>query len=185
MKNKNFLLSIIAIILAGIFIILVLVPRPEPEIVFVPTTPLPETQETPEETSPSTPAPTPTPPPIPSPTPTPTPNPTPTPSAKEFSLGVEFTAHQNEVFTEIDGQVKLEFVLTGFYYHPCPEGAMCMWSGLDVFYKLTACPANSTSPLSCSVYEKNQALQQVDSPYNVQIVDSDYQTYAKVIVTKK
>ncbi len=71
MKNKNFLLSIIAIILAGIFIILVLVPRPEPEIVFVPTTPLPETQETQEETLPSTPAPTPTPSPIPSPTPIP------------------------------------------------------------------------------------------------------------------
>src|SRR6478609_8104661 len=70
-----------------------------------------------------------------SPTPTPQPQPQPTPADKNtVSFGQLFTAKKGETFTIKNGVTNLSFQVTNFYYHPCPEGAQCIWSGLDVFY---------------------------------------------------
>lgn len=69
------------------------------------------------------------------------------------------------------------FVITGFENSPCPPGAACIWSGQDVYYEMV---------VGGKVYQKTEPLQQIaDLPYTIQITDSDYTTYAKVMINKK
>lgn len=82
----------------------------------------------------------------------------------------------------INQKVKLDntddtFEITEFYNHPCPSNVACIWSGQDVYYEIN---------IGNKIYKKSEPLQQItDLPYNIQIVESDYETYAKVIISKK
>jgi hypothetical protein len=99
------------------------------------------------------------------------------------SLQQEFTAHIGETYTIIDdnSNYTTTFTLTGFYNHPCPPGAQCIWSGLDIFYKISGCPTNPQVLAPCFNYEKTKPLEHIDAPYFIEsVVDSDYQTFAKI-----
>ncbi len=107
-------------------------------------------------------------------------NPIPSPTSKTITLGQEFTAHKGDVFT-VEGSYGDTFEITDFYYHPCPAGSQCIWSGLDVFYKITT--ATVKGQQIGKVYIKDQPTQHLtDSPYTVFVKDSDYKTYAKIIL---
>lgn len=109
----------------------------------------------------------------PTPSPEPDPNPSPLPQLRTVTLGQEFTIQQGEQVI-IAGTDGAKFKLTGFYNHPCPPNANCIWSGLDVFYEIK---------VSDMIYTKNQPLQHLDNaPFMVIVRDSDYTTYAKVVL---
>jgi hypothetical protein len=99
------------------------------------------------------------------------------------SLQQEFTARVGEKYTIVDdtSNYTSTFTLTGFYNHPCPTGAQCIWSGLDIFYKIEGCPTNTQVLAPCFMYEKTKPLEHIVAPYFIEtIVDSDYQTFAKI-----
>ncbi len=103
---------------------------------------------------------------------------------KKITLGKEFTANLNEKF-EIENSSGDVFTVTGFYYQPCPEGSQCLWSGLDVFYKITIADVAENGSLRGKIFIKDKPLQSTtDFPYSVTIKDSDYKAYAKVVISK-
>ncbi len=108
----------------------------------------------------------------------------PAPLAKTITLGETVTVKQGETYTIVDtnSMYTTTFTVTGFYNHPCPTGSQCIWSGLDIFYTMTGCPTNPQIKAPCFSHEKTQPLQHVDAPYFFQVVDSDYATYAKIIM---
>lgn len=73
---------------------------------------------------------------------------------------------------------KLSYLrLDDFTYSPCPENVVCDWSGLAVHYTLT---------VGMSVYKSDlHGRLEIESPYIVRVIESDYQTYAKFGVAKR
>lgn len=69
---------------------------------------------------------------------------------------------------------ELTIKVTGFINSPCPENAVCVWSGqaveYDVTYKNELLPNN---------FDRNTL------PYNIHWPTSDYKTWAEFTVTKK
>ena len=63
---------------------------------------------------------------------------------------------------------------------------MCVWSGLDVFYEIkTATVYNTDGSLGQQgqLFKKDRPAQGVENmPYMAIIKDSDYKTYAKIVI---
>lgn len=99
-----------------------------------------------------------------------------TDQVREVILGQEFTLQENGQVT-IKDWPDATFKLTGFYYHPCPQNANCSWSGLDVFYEMRN---------GGRIYKKDKPLERFeDAPWVVIVKDSDYETYAKIVLQQQ
>ena len=114
------------------------------------------------------------------------PNPIPSPQMRTVTLGQEFTIQQGEQVV-IAGTDGAKFKLTGFYNHPCPPNAQCIWSGLDVFYEIEI-PEIITSDVhqEAKTYIKDQPMQHINNaPFSVILRDSDYTTYATIVLQQQ
>jgi len=89
-------------------------------------------------------------------------------------LGQPVTLKKGETAVFEGGRVSLKVL--DFYYQPCPEGAQCFWSGLDVYYELV---------VDGKTYIHNTPGTGINAPYEVNLKDSDYKTYATFVVSKK
>ncbi len=121
--------------------------------------------------------------PIPVPNSEPSPKPSPSPQLRTVIIGQEFTIQKGEkvIIAGTDGAT---FKLTGFYNNPCPPNANCIWSGLDILYEIQI-PEIVTSDVTqeAKLYVKNEPLQHIDNvPFSAILKDSDYTTYAKIIL---
>lgn len=85
-------------------------------------------------------------------------------------LGKEFHLKKGELAMLEDGRATLRVVK--FINSPCPKGARCIWSGLKVVLELR-------------VGGKAMAPEAAESPYDALVKDSDYRTYAALVVTKR
>ncbi|MFC1787736.1 hypothetical protein ACFLZY_00770 [Patescibacteria group bacterium] len=79
-------------------------------------------------------------------------------------FGQEFTVKAGELV--VVPQAGLSFRIKEFIYSPCPPGFQCAWSGLAVYYDFR----HNGSPVSES------------DPYDYVELDTDYQTFAKVLI---
>jgi hypothetical protein len=87
-------------------------------------------------------------------------------------LGEEFTLHENQsAIVEPDG---LEIRITEFIYSPCPQGAVCVWSGLGVGMEYKLGGKTETGMNLVRAFG-----------YKTEIVETDYKTYAKLKVVKE
>ncbi|MDD5304234.1 MAG: hypothetical protein PHS14_14130 [Elusimicrobia bacterium] len=82
-------------------------------------------------------------------------------------LGKEFRLKKGEVASIAGGRATLRIVK--FINSPCPKGAYCIWSGQAVITELTV-DGKVVPPGS------------KDSPYDVTVKDSDYRTFAVLVV---
>lgn len=82
-------------------------------------------------------------------------------------LGKEFRLRKGEVAAIAGSAATLRIVR--FINSPCPKYARCVWSGMAVITELT-------------VDGKVVDLRAKDAPYAVLVKDSDYRTYAALIV---
>lgn len=88
---------------------------------------------------------------------------------KEVQFNEEITLAKNETIKVKDQDIYL--TIKDFINSPAPEGTQAIWSGLAVIYELKI--NNETFSNS------------YNTPYNVNIIDTDYKTYAKISITKK
>lgn len=87
-------------------------------------------------------------------------------------VGEEFSLSKGEtVYLEGKGDPSLS--VTEFIYSPCPEDAQCIWEGLDVLYTFT---------YEGIPYARGEFG---NVPYTVELIDSDYQSYATFRVDMK
>ena len=91
------------------------------------------------------------------------------PSYLEVKLNQEFRLEKDSI--AVINSEKLSFKITGFINSPCIEKANCVWSGLKVNYTLT--------------YNETEYTEDDKTPYNVEIINSDYTKYAIIKITKK
>jgi len=89
-------------------------------------------------------------------------------------LGKEFTLVENQsaIIKELNVSLKIKY----FVYSPCPEGVNCIWSGLEVGYELT---------VDGRTYDSHLSSLPPESPYEVFVKDTDFQTYATFIIDKR
>lgn len=88
------------------------------------------------------------------------------------ALGEEFTLHENQsAIIEPDG---LEVRITDFIYSPCPQGAVCVWSGLGVGMEYELGTQVKTGMNLAQAFG-----------YRTEIIETDYKTYAKLKVVKE
>lgn len=85
-------------------------------------------------------------------------------------LGQEFTLREGGTAT-VDSVLGVRVLK--FIYAPCTDGAQCVWSGLGVDFEY-AFQGETTHGVNLS-----QAF-----GYQLRVVDTNYQTYAKVSVSK-
>lgn len=90
---------------------------------------------------------------------------------KLVNLGEEFTLKKGEA-AKIRG-LNVTLTVTGFIYSPCPEGSQCFWSGLAVEYELS---------VNGNIYKSSFGNLPSEAPYRVFIKDSDYKTYATLVI---
>lgn len=62
----------------------------------------------------------------------------------------------------------IRITVTGFVNSPCPKDTQCIWEGFVVRY---------------DVYQNNEKININESKYKVEIVKSNYKTYAKIKIT--
>jgi len=87
-------------------------------------------------------------------------------------LGEEFVLHENQsAIIEPDG---LEVRVTDFIYSPCPEGAVCIWSGLGIGMEYRM------GGQVVSGINRAEAF-----GYRTEFIETDYKTYAKMKVVKE
>ena len=89
--------------------------------------------------------------------------------AVSVALGQEFRLEKGGVARIARSRDSIR--ITGFVNSPCPKGAMCVWSGLAVLTELT-------------VNGKVLPQGSKDSPYDVTVNDSDYRSYALLVVDR-
>lgn len=94
-------------------------------------------------------------------------------ASKEPSLDSEITLKKGESVTLGEDNVSLK--LTGFINSPCPKGAQCIWSGLSVLYDVTV----------AGVTYSGSERSVLDIPYVITIKDSDYESFAVFVISKK
>ncbi|MCI0503820.1 hypothetical protein L0Y65_03855 [Candidatus Micrarchaeota archaeon] len=92
--------------------------------------------------------------------------------ALHVGLGEEFVLHDNQ--TAIIEPGGLEIRITNFIYSPCPQGAVCVWSGLGVGmeYKMGG------------KVEAGMNLVRAFG-YRTEIIETDYKTYARLKVMQE
>lgn len=99
---------------------------------------------------------------------------------QKISLGQEFNIKHGEQVI-ISDSYGATFKLTGFYNNPCPTNAMCIWSGLDIFYEIQLPVAQSIQ--KAQKFIKNQPQQNTTQfPFYVIVKNSDYKTYASIVL---
>src|SRR3989338_7942198 len=86
------------------------------------------------------------------------------------SLGDNFNLKKDQSANIQDGSNSIGILLRDFTYSPCPKGANCFWSGLAVWYNL-------------SINGKDYGSYSWNTPYNVNIIKTDYKTYAEFIIS--
>jgi hypothetical protein len=89
------------------------------------------------------------------------------PKTIPVELGKEFRLKKGEIAGIDGGKAFLKIVK--FINSPCPKGAYCIWSGQVVITELT---------VDGKVVQPGAK----DSPYDVTVVDSDYKTFAVLLV---
>ncbi len=87
------------------------------------------------------------------------------------SLGQEFILHENQ--SAILNSDDFEISVIEFIYAPCPEGMQCAWSGLGIVFEYRH---------DDEVKGGLNLVQAFD--YQINIIDTDYQTYAKLNITR-
>lgn len=87
------------------------------------------------------------------------------PKTIQAELGREFRLRKGER-AELKG-TNASVRITGFINSPCPKGARCIWSGQKVILEVAV--AGSTVP-----------LQGAAAPYLVEVLRSDYKTWAEL-----
>lgn len=87
-------------------------------------------------------------------------------------LAENFRIEKGET-AKLDG-ANVSLKITGFINSPCPEGTQCIWSGLMVQYELS---------VDGKAYGNANNLSMTDAPYEVSVVDSNYETYAIMQIT--
>ena len=87
------------------------------------------------------------------------------------SLSEEFTLHENQ--SAIIENENYEIKITKFFNSPCPKGAQCIWSGIGIAFEYTY----------KGEVKKGTNLVQAFG-YQTTIIDTDYETYAKLKITK-
>ena len=85
-------------------------------------------------------------------------------------LGKEFRLKKREIAAIVGGQATLK--ITKFINSPCPKGAYCIWSGQAVITELT-------------VNGKVVPPKAKDFPYDITVKESDYRTFAVLVVDEK
>jgi len=94
-------------------------------------------------------------------------------SEKFFTLGTEFRINNGE--TRYLRGTDASLTIARFINSPCPEGAQCVWSGLAVNFEIrkgdTVCQSGMGNP-------------SWECPLDVFVKESDYQTYAVVVVSE-
>lgn len=80
-------------------------------------------------------------------------------------LGKEFRLRKGEVAAIAGTRATVRIVK--FINSPCPKGAQCVWSGLAVITELSV---------------DGKVVDPKDSPYDVLVKDSDYTTWASLVV---
>jgi hypothetical protein len=87
------------------------------------------------------------------------------------SLEEEFVLHENQS-AKIEDE-NYEIKITKFFNSPCPKGTQCIWSGIGVAFEYTY------------EGEVNKGTNLVQAfGYQTTIIDTDYETYAKLKITK-
>jgi hypothetical protein len=94
-------------------------------------------------------------------------------ASKEPSFDREFTLKKGESITLGEDNVSIK--LTGFINSPCPKGAQCIWSGLSVLYDIIVDGVTYTG--------SDRSV--LDIPYVITIKDSDYESFAVFVISKK
>lgn len=92
-------------------------------------------------------------------------------------LNEEITLKRNEKIKLENEEVYL--TIKKFINSPPPEGTVAIWSGLAVIYKLE---------IEGEIYTTNDIgiLEEGGNiPYSINILDSDYETFAKVKIVEK
>lgn len=90
------------------------------------------------------------------------------PDIRYIHLNEEVVLKKGESALITDENIKI--TITGFINSPCPKGVECIWEGLAVLY---------------DVYVDDKKLDVNESKYMIEIIKSDYKTYAKLMVTNK
>jgi hypothetical protein len=99
-----------------------------------------------------------------------------TPASITVNINQQFTISLNQ--TVVIAGASATITLTGFYNHPCPPNANCIWSGQDILYTIKDTNTGA-------VYVKDQPLEQVHNiPFNVIVKSSDYTTSADIVVVR-
>lgn len=93
--------------------------------------------------------------------------------SEEPSLDSEFTLKKGENITLDEEDLSLK--LTGFINSPCPKGAQCIWSGLSVLYDVIVHGVTYSG--------SDRAV--LDIPYVITVKDSDYESFAVFVISKK
>jgi hypothetical protein len=88
-----------------------------------------------------------------------------------FSLGQPFTLGKNQIATISDTGLEIE--ITGFVNSPCPKGAQCFWSGQGI---------NFTYRMKGKIESGINLMQAFG--YQAVLGETDYETYANLIVEK-
>lgn len=94
-------------------------------------------------------------------------------SGSSVELGSSFTLRKGEEVRVKDTDASVRLV--ELIYSPCPQGAQCIWSGLGVKFELVV--GNKTYSSSLDGFLSG-------APYDVRIVETDYQTFARFLVTR-
>lgn len=88
-----------------------------------------------------------------------------------FDLGQEFILHENESVSITNENLQIKIL--NFYNSPCPKGAQCIWSGVGVELEYS---------------QNGQQVKGIDLKqafgYETNIIWTDYETYAKLVVKK-
>lgn len=90
------------------------------------------------------------------------------------SLGEKFRMGKGET-AQLDN-LDVYLKITDFINSPCPSDSVCIWSGLAVVYELS---------VDGKKYEASTGSLGKESPYQVSVEDSDYESYADFIITKR
>lgn len=93
------------------------------------------------------------------------------PAQNEVMLGQEFVLKRNEKVTIKDEGLQIK--ISQFYNSPCPAGAQCIWAGIGVAFEYNLHGKVQTGMDSTQVFG-----------YQPTLVDTDYETYARLVLKK-
>lgn len=96
---------------------------------------------------------------------------------KSINFNEEITLRKGET-VKLNGK-EAYLTIKDFTYSPAPEGAQAIWSGLGITYKLKINDKTYTSNIM-GFFEEYDSI-----PYDIILKDSDYKTFAKIMIREK